>query len=127
MKVTDMSLDDEAKRSFLSEYLHYDIETLIPSLQNSFDRVTLVNKEKTERLTIDTHLTFHNLVTGVDRMMHPLVIVELKRDGLCYSPVLAMLRELRVFPHGFSKYCIGSFKRKIIEINKIGKRLKIDN
>ena len=40
--------------------------------------------------------------------MAPLVIVELKRDGLCYSPVLEMLRVLRVFPHGFSKYCMGS-------------------
>ena len=40
--------------------------------------------------------------------MAPLVIVELKRDGLCYSPILEMLRQLRVFPHGFSKYCIGS-------------------
>ena len=133
MKVTDMSLDDEEKQAFLTTHLHYDIPTLIPSLSNSFDRVTLVNKAKTERLTIDTNLTFHNLVTGIDKKMYPLVIVELKRDGLCYSPVLAMLRQLRVFPHGFSKYCIGSaltnnqlrvnrFKRKIIEINKIAQR-----
>ncbi len=133
MKVTDMSLVDDSKRQFLAEHLRYDIDTLIPSLHNSFDRVTLVNKAKTERLTIDTHLSFHNLFTGAEREMHPLVIVELKRDGLCYSPVLSMLRELRVFPHGFSKYCIGCaltnghlqvnrFKRKIIEINKIALR-----
>ena len=62
--------------------------------------------------------------------MGNLVVVELKRDGLVYSPVLNMLRQLRIHPHGFSKYCMGSaltnkdlpvnrFKRKLIEINKI--------
>ena len=102
----------------------------MPALQNSFRRLTLVNNGRTERLTIDTDLRFHNLVTGTDREMAPLVIVELKRDGLCYSPVLEMLRQLRVFPHGFSKYCMGSaltndqlrvnrFKTRLIEIRKI--------
>ena len=62
--------------------------------------------------------------------MGPLVIIELKRDGLVFSPVLEMLRQLRIHPHGFSKYCMGSaltnpglqvnrFKRKLIEVNKI--------
>jgi hypothetical protein len=62
--------------------------------------------------------------------MDGLVIIELKRDGLLPSPVLEMLRTLRIHPHGFSKYCMGSaltngnlpvnrFKRKLIEIRKI--------
>jgi hypothetical protein len=63
--------------------------------------------------------------------MGDLVIIELKRDGLVSSPVLDMLRQLRIHPHGFSKYCMGSaltgndhlpvnrFKRKLIEINKL--------
>ena len=65
--------------------------------------------------------------------MDNLVIIELKRDGLCYSPVLEMLRQLRIHPHGFSKYCMGSaltkaglpihrIKSKLREINKIMKR-----
>ena len=130
MEVTEMGLDDKEKLEFLAKHLRYDPNTLMPAIQNSFDRVTLVNKAKTERLTIDTNLKFHNLVTGKDMEMHPLVIVELKRDGLCYSPVLEMLRLLRVFPHGFSKYCMGSaltnhhlkvnrFKPKLIDIRKI--------
>ena len=87
-------------------------------------------KAKTERLTIDSNLHFTNLVSGKERQMDPLVIVELKRDGLCYSPILEILRLLRVFPHGFSKYCMGSaltnpilrvnrFKPKLIDIRKI--------
>lgn len=131
--VSDMNLADEQKRLFLAAHLRYDADTLQPAIRNQFDRITLVNHAKTERLTIDTNLAFHNLVSGEERQMNPLVVIELKRDGLCYSPVLEMLRQLRIQPHGFSKYCMGSaltnaqlpvnrFKEKLIEINKILKK-----
>ena len=95
-----------------------------------FHRVTLVNNAKTERLTIDTQLQFNNVITGVSKDMDHLVIVELKRDGLVFSPVLEMLRQLHIHPHGFSKYCMGAamtnvnlpvnrFKQKLRDVDKI--------
>ena len=131
MEVTDMSLDDEQKRLFLAGHLRYDADSLLPALNNHFSRITLVNKGKTERLTIDSGLSFHNLQSGAEMDMGPLVVIELKRDGLVDSPVLEMLRRLRIQPHGFSKYCMGSaltahdmlpvnrFKRKLIEVRKL--------
>ena len=130
MEVTDMLLGDETKRDFLAKHLRYEQSTLHPTLRSRFRRITLVNKAKTERLTIDVDLCFDNLVTGQHRMLDDLVVVELKRDGLTQSPVLDMLRSLRIHPHGFSKNCMGSamtnqalqlnrFKPKIIEIGKI--------
>ena len=130
IEVTDMNLEEQEKCDFLGKYLRYGVDTLQPALNNHFSRITLVNKAKTERLTIDSALHFHNIVSGMDKDMGDLVIIELKRDGLVYSPVLEMLRQLRIHPHGFSKYCMGSaltnpelrinrFKRKLIEINKI--------
>ena len=131
IEVSDMDLNDEEKRQFLHKHLRYDVEKLQPVLSNHFSRVTLVNKGMTERLTIDTGLNFHNLLNGNDKDMGQLVVIELKRDGLVYSPVLQMLRQLRIQPHGFSKYCMGSaltgqdhlpvnrFKCKLIEINKL--------
>lgn len=93
---------------FLHQYLHYDPASLSRQLENRFDRITLVNKAKTERLTIDTHLRFRNITTGNLRFMDDIVIIELKRDGLMPSPILGHLRQLRIKPHGFSKYVIGS-------------------
>ena len=93
---------------FLRSCLHYDPTTLSEQLENRFDRITLVNKGKTERLTIDLNLRFHNIVTDEVRLMDNVVIIELKRDGRVPSPILSLLRELRIKPHGFSKYCIGS-------------------
>ena len=108
IEVTDMDVTDVVKREFLEKHLRYGVDTLQPAINNHFRRITLVNKAKTERLTIDSELCFHNLVSGVDKDMGELVIIELKRDGLVYSPVLEMLRQLRIHPHGFSKYCMGS-------------------
>ena len=82
------------------------------------------------RLTIDLDLRFDNHVSGRKTDVGNFVVIELKRDGLCYSPVLEMLLDLRIHPHGFSKYCMGSvmtnsslrvnrFKRKMIEVEKL--------
>lgn len=114
---------------FLNENLHVRLSELNPTLVNHFQRITFVNVAKTERLTIDLDLHFHNLETGVKVYMGNLVIIELKRDGHLPSPVLPVLRELRIRPLGFSKYCIGSaltnaalkcnrFKRRIHDIQK---------
>ncbi len=130
IEVKDMNVNESQKRDFLSQTLHYSVDSLQPALNNHFRRITLVNKAKTERLTIDSQLSFHNLVNGAEKDMGNLVVIELKRDGRVPSPVLQMLRQLHIHPHGFSKYCMGSaltnpqlpcnrFKSKLIEIRKI--------
>ena len=131
IEVTDMDVLEEEKHKFLAKHLRYEADTLQPALNNHFSRITLVNKAKTERLTIDSALRFHNLLNDERMDMGELVVIELKRDGLVFSPVLEMLRQLRIHPHGFSKYCMGSaltgqdhlsvnrFKRKLIEVDKL--------
>ena len=124
IEVGDMDLTDPTKREFLAKHLRYGVDTLIPHMHNHFHRITLVNKAMTERLTIDTALHFHNVVTGHDRDMGPLVIVELTRDGLCYSPVLEMLRQLHIHPHGFSKYCMGAaMTNDLLRVNNFKPKL----
>lgn len=94
---------------FLAEHAMLDVplDGLYPKITNHFHRITLVNNARTERLTIDVGLSFHNEVSGIDQDMGNLVVIEVKRDGNTYSPILDMLRELRIMPSGFSKYCIG--------------------
>ena len=107
-KSTVFNLQSSLYDDFLHSYLRYEPQTLTEQLENRFDRITLVNKQKTERLTIDTNLRFHNLTTQGYRFMDKIVVIELKRDGLMPSPILPLLSQLRIHPHGFSKYCIGS-------------------
>lgn len=110
---------------FLKEYLHYSPAALKESLEVRFDRITLVNKKKTERLTIDMNLHFSNTSTGIMKSLEKLAVIELKRDGLVHSPVLEMLRALRILPMGFSKYCIGSaITNRALKRNRILPKLR---
>lgn len=126
---TDVITDPEAS-AFLAERQPYPVECLKPNLETSFDRLTLVNFEKTERLTIDCNLKFNNFVSGTSASMDPLVIMELKQDGRAHSLLKEVLFDLRIKPYKISKYCIGTaltrpdvkqnrFKKKIRRINKL--------
>ncbi len=102
-------------------------------VQNNFDRVTLVNYGKTERLTIDFNIRFDNKETGMEHGTDQLVVIELKRDGNVYSPITELLRDIHVPVSGFSKCCIGmaltdtslkrnNFKQRLRNIEKINGR-----
>lgn len=113
---------------FLTEQTGYTWNDIKPTVRNFFDRITLVNYEKTERLTIDFDLKFHNYETDSDESMGNAVIIELKRDGRAPSPILPLLRQLRIKPNGFSKYCIGSvITNKNLRVNNFKLRLRLIN
>lgn len=124
------NMDTRAARDFLSAYSHWSLEELFPAVNISFDRITLVNPEKTERVTIDTAVKFHNLRHGSAADLHDTVIIELKQDGKAGSVIKELLLVHRVFPFRISKYCIGvaltepnvkrgRFKMKIRYMEKI--------
>ena len=126
---SDMLAYDEA-RAFVTEKLHYDVGSLIPQVENEFDRITLVNKGRTERLTIDSDIRFVNRHTGLSATVPDLVIIELKQDGNVPSFFKKVLLDLRIKPKRISKYCLGTvltnpdvkanrFKRKLRYINKL--------
>ena len=125
-KVTDHSPAAE----FLTERANYSPEEILPALTTTFDRITLVNKARTERLTIDMNLRFENVRGSKGEVSIPhLVIVELKQDGMYHSPMKDILLDLRVKPMKVSKYMLGTvlsdaevkrnrYKRKVRMIEK---------
>lgn len=115
---------------FLNHHSLFKPNELFPQIENSFSRITLVNREKTERLTIDTDIRFQNLTTGKTMAMSNMVIIELKQDGHIPSFVKRLLHEMHVHPVSISKYCLGTvltnpevkhnrFKKKLLQINKL--------
>lgn len=118
-------LNREQYRTFLIQKSRYGTCPLLPQLSNKFRRITLVNDAMTERLTIDISLSFHNEQTGINVNMGSLVIIEVKRDGLTYSPILEMLKELRIHQSGFSKYCIGmALTNPKLKANRFKQRIR---
>jgi hypothetical protein len=110
---------------FLAKHGWYNLEELMPTCENRFSRITLVNYEKTERLTIDFDLRFHHFATDDRDELKRVAIIELKRDGNVPSPALAIIRDLRIRRSGFSKYCVGSARtNKNLRRNNFKERLR---
>ena len=55
---------DRKAVEWLSERTDYGAESLSLSLETEFNRITLVNKALSERITIDVDVRFHNFRTG---------------------------------------------------------------
>ena len=115
---------------FIREKVWVTDQPLLPRLENAFQRITLVNKAKTERITIDFGIRFHNHLSGCNADVSDLVIIEVKQDGSLPSKFKDILRNAHVQRKGLSKYCLGMlltdehlkynrFKQKIRYINKL--------
>ena len=114
---------------YLAGHSDYTADGISPSLETVFRRITLVNPAMTERLTIDSCISFKNVRNGAESSLANGVIIELKQDGRAESPMRGILLDHRVKPIRVSKYCIGvtltdhlvksgRFKVKIRKIEK---------
>jgi hypothetical protein len=124
---TILSTEEE----FLSSYTPYQNETIEPVLENSFNRITLVRHDQSERVTIDYHIWFSSMNSEESLELPGIAIAEIKYLGhLSGSPMHMALRKAGITPNRFSKYCIGMamlnpclkqnlFKEKVRLVNKI--------
>jgi hypothetical protein len=124
------SFDDSAMR-FINEHLPLDSRVLSPSLINRFSRITFAGCEMKERITIDFNVSFANPENKLQLDMPYLAIVEFKKEAQSdTSRFKNMIKQLSIYPTGFSKYCVGSaitnaslrknlIKPKLLLLNKI--------
>ncbi len=92
---------------FLAKNTSCEVENLEVKIENTFNRITLINKDFTERCTIDLELNFR-AVNDNPQTMEKLAIIELKQGSLNMKTKLSTsLKEHGIYKQGFSKYCIG--------------------
>ncbi|MBP5412983.1 MAG: polyphosphate polymerase domain-containing protein [Bacteroidales bacterium] len=115
---------------FVQQYIPYPVSDLKAQVQTDFKRITMVNYDKTERITIDTDITFYNHATCKHAFAGNLVIMELKQDARKPSFFKQVLFDMRIKPRKISKYCLGTiltrpqtkanrFKEKLLFINRL--------
>ena len=118
-------MHSEETQNFLSKHAWFTPDELQPHLENRFNRITLVNRGMTERLTIDTGLCFHNYTNDRDGSLSGIAVVELKRDGRTPSPMHDLLIQMHIHTMGFSKYCIGcAFTDPTLKQNLFKERIR---
>ena len=120
-------------KQFIADHSPFSPEALVPVIQSSFNRITLVNNNMQERVTIDVLPTWQ---TGNQTITLPnLVIIEVKSSHTSSCSGFGfILREQRIHPARLSKYCTGTallfpeikqnrFKEKLLYIKKLDKSL----
>lgn len=127
----DHALEVEEVREFVDSKTPWPATALHECLENRFERITLVDKGMSERITIDSGIRFHNRATGLEADIAKLLVIEVKHEvGAPTSDIERALHDLHILPRRMSKYCIGTaltdpsakknrFKEKLLYINKV--------
>ena len=128
MKIPELNIElTQDNIQYIQNTSHFE-EELEPKLMNSFERITLVDQDLPERITIDCNLAFE-MSNGILRIPD-LVIVEAKQERQNrHSVFLSALKKRLIRPESISKYCLGvalltdeksnMFKEKIRRIKKL--------
>ena len=96
------------KRGLLKEYGHAAPAGLVPTLQTSFERLTLIHSDQPERLTLDFGITFSRVGSGERYRMRPGHVLIETKSGSQLGTVDRLLRGLGARPVTMcSKYCLG--------------------
>lgn len=119
----------EEAAAFLAGYAAN--EDLRPVLQSRFQRITLVGRDRPERVTLDVGLRFSSQAHSA--ALADVAIGEVKlQDRSTPSPFKEAMRRAHVQSAGFSKYCIGlvllypdlkhnRFKEQLLHMRKLMK------
>lgn len=130
MNASILSTEEE----FLKSYSPYGHNGMIPAMENSFNRITLVSHNQTERITLDYNLRFSSLISDNHLEFPGISIAEIKYEShLAGSVFNAALRQTHITPRRFSKYAIGMallnsdlkqnrFKAKVRKVHKINNK-----
>jgi len=91
---------------FIADHTTGRLRNFVPVLRVYFNRITLVNKQGNERLTIDTDIRYsdnHHTEKNIENM----VVIEVKQEKICFSPFQELLEQHEQHEHYLSKYCLG--------------------
>jgi hypothetical protein len=106
MQWANGSRDIMEHKSFIEYFSPYKTNDLNPSIDLAFHRITLMNHEREERITLDYNIHYINPQHTL--YIPSIALIEVKsRSSAQLSPMHEILRGLAIRPGSFSKYCTG--------------------
>lgn len=121
---------------FLARFTPLSSGDMLSSLRVQYQRLTLVNRQKQERVTIDINLSFEH---EAQRAAFPhMAVFEIKQERLRGSDMSEILKKYHVRPGSISKYCLGiistheqikfnRFKGKFLQIIKLNNQYDLSS
>lgn len=132
IKYSTLSFDfNSVAESFINKTNEVNADELVPKLQVSYRRITLMNPNTKDKITIDRNLYFKNTVHDYQLDEVALIEVKTKKQSQMAFPI-QLLKEMMIRNTNVSKYCLGlvltrsnvkynRFKKNILTINNLTK------
>lgn len=112
------------KKAFIQTNTSLNPDDYIASIISKFSRITLVHKQKNEKITIDFQLKYEYQNQYIELPF--IAIAEVKRNGFETSEFISILKKHKIYPHIISKYCIGTLLlNKHLKYNRFKEQLLI--
>lgn len=97
---------NENQKSVVQRFTRKNVDDITLILKNNFKRITLVNHQQTERVTIDFELQFIQNQTIIP--LERVVIIEIKQSKMTQtSPLANFFKTNNIRKQSFSKYIYG--------------------
>ncbi|MFY7757637.1 MAG: polyphosphate polymerase domain-containing protein [Flavobacterium stagni] len=127
---------DSARQELIDGFSRKNVKNLEVILSNTFQRITFVNNEFTERMTLDFNISFSN--TTETKALTDYYVLEIKQPKSTNSPIVNALKSDGIRQRGFSKYIYGvmllhprikknNFLPLIKNLNKLNGNGRIDH
>lgn len=96
---------DPARQALIAGFSRKAVDDLKVILSNSFKRITFVNNEFTERMTLDFNIAFSK--DNTTQYLEDYYVLEIKQPKSTNSEVVKQLKSVGIRQQGFSKYVYG--------------------
>lgn len=90
---------------FLHQHTHYSVCDLEEKIWINYSRITLVNKDMSERVTIDLNLNFVH--QNHSEFLDEFIVAEVKQNKTSNSSFVQLMHKNHIREGSISKYCIG--------------------
>lgn len=121
------NVNKEEDRKFILENTPFSLSDLDQVLNNSFQRIMLVNRLNAERVTIDLNVSFGEGDEKEMKKLEKLIVLEVKSErsgGM--SDLEKVLKEMKIYPNGFSKFITGMYIfHKDLKFNRFKRRFSM--
>ncbi|NPD84441.1 polyphosphate polymerase domain-containing protein [Lentimicrobium sp. L6] len=121
------NVNTEKDKKFILENTPFSMNDLEHVLNNSFQRIMLVNRISAERVTIDLNVSFGESDNDEMTKLEKLVVLEVKSErsgGM--SEIQRKLKEFHIYPNGFSKFITGMYIfHKDLKFNRFKRRFSM--
>jgi hypothetical protein len=127
---------DSNATCFIQKHLPISSTHIKPALTDQFTRITLSGFDMKERITIDFNISFSDPESHEAIDLPYLAIAELKKEAHPDASFFkSAIKQLSIYPTGFSKYCVGRalltehlkknmIKPKLLLLNKLENEYK---